>query len=67
MWTYDLAASLATMSDNDIDSWRGLFREAPLVCLGLLPLLPPPSWDDEGGGGTKPKGLLLSKELIDNP
>lgn len=73
VWTYDLAASLATMSDNDIDSCLGLFREELLVCLGLLLLLPPPppppppSCEDEGGGGTKPKGLVLSNGVMDSP
>lgn len=66
-WTYDLAASLATISDNDIDSCLGLFRDELLACLGLLLLLPPPSCEDEGGGGTKPKGLLLSKVAIGSP
>lgn len=53
------------MSDNDIDSCLGLLREELLACLGLL-LLPPLSCE-EVGGGTKPKGLLVSKGVMDNP
>lgn len=57
MTTYDLAASLAIMSENDIESCLGLFRVVVLCCLGLLLL---PSCEDGEGVGTKPKGLLSS-------
>lgn len=53
MGTYDLTASLATMSDNDMDSCLGLFRPATLGFLCLLP----PSCDDGEGVGTKLNGL----------
>lgn len=51
--TYDLAASLATMSDNDIDSCLGLVRPVRLGCFCLLP----PSCEDGEGVGTKLNGL----------
>lgn len=54
--THDLAASFATMSDNDIDSALGLGRPLMLSCLGLLL----PSWEEGEGVGTKLNGLLLS-------
>lgn len=54
--TYDLAASFATMSDNEIDSALGLGRPLMLSCLGLLL----PSCEEGDGVGTKLKGLLLS-------
>lgn len=54
--THDLAASFATISDNDIDSALGLGRPLMLCCLGLLL----PSWEEGEGVGTKLKGLLLS-------
>lgn len=54
--THDLAASFATMSDNDIDSALGLGRPLMLSCLGLLL----PSWEEGDGVGTKLNGLLLS-------
>lgn len=56
--TYDLAASLAMMSENEIESCRGLFRVVVLCCRGLLLL--PPSCDDGERVGTKPKGLVSS-------
>lgn len=39
--TYDRAASLATMSDNEIDSCLGLVRDEVLDCPGLLLRTPP--------------------------
>lgn len=57
--TYDLAASLATMSDNEIDSCRGLFLAVELLDRPGKLLLPS-SCEDGGGGGMKLKGLLLS-------
>lgn len=51
--TYDLAASLATMSDSDIDSCLGLFRPVMFGCFCLLP----PSCEDGEGVGTKLNGL----------
>lgn len=56
--TYDLTASLATMSDNDIDSCLGLVLPVTLT-LGCLCLLPP-SWEDGEGVGTKLNGLASS-------
>lgn len=58
--TYDLAASLATISDNDIDSCLGLFRMGAVGCWCLLP----PSCEDGEGVGTKLNGLDSSFGIV---